>query len=134
MENMPITTSTSRNTQGSGCLTLFGLVFAIPGIAVGVSTVRKVIAGTIDVQQIVLGFTMAVLFMGVGIGLIVWSRISASLFGAVFLGSGLFFGVAGGQVFGWIVGLIPITLAGGIGLFLLVFTFRWDWQFSGGVF
>jgi hypothetical protein len=49
-----------------------------------------------------------------------------SIFGAVFLGSGLFFGVAGGQAFGWIVGLIPITLAGGIGLLLLAFGV-WLW-------
>ena len=33
---------------------------------------------------------------------------------------------AGGQAFGWIVGLIPITLAGGIGLLLLLFSF-WLW-------
>ena len=76
---MPVTTSTSTNTQGSGSLTLFGLVFAIPGIAVGVSTLRKVIAGTIDVKQTVLGFTMALMFVGAGIALIVWSRVSARI-------------------------------------------------------
>src|SRR5262249_60703076 len=42
-----------------------------------------------------------------------------SLFGAICLGSGLFFGFAVGQTFFWILGLIPITFAGGIGLLLL---------------
>lgn len=54
------------------------------------------------------------------------SAVAFGLFGAIFLGSGLFFGVAGGQVFGWIVGLIPITLAGGVGLLLLMFSL-WLW-------
>ena len=76
---MPTTTSSPRNAQGSGCLTLFGLVFAIPGAAVGFSTLRKVIAGTTDAKQIVLGFSMALMFIGAGIGLIVWSRVSARI-------------------------------------------------------
>jgi len=51
-----------------------------------------------------------------------------SLFGAIFLGSGLFFGFAVGQSFIWILGLIPITFAGGIGLLLLAYGV---WLFLG---
>ena len=51
-----------------------------------------------------------------------------SLFGAIFLGSGLFFGFAAGQTFSWILGMIPITFAGGIGLLLLAYGV---WLFLG---
>jgi hypothetical protein len=49
-----------------------------------------------------------------------------SLFGALCLGAGLFFGIGGGRTFGWIIGLIPITLSGGIGILLLAFAV-WLW-------
>jgi len=76
--NMPATTDTSSRTQ-SGCLILFGLVFAIPGIAVGVSTIRKLILGAIDAKQVVLGLSIALIFAGAGIGLIVWGRFAARI-------------------------------------------------------
>src|SRR5207249_10213629 len=47
-----------------------------------------------------------------------------SLFGALCLGAGLLFGIAGGQTFGWIIGAIPITFSGGIGILLLAFAVR----------
>ena len=75
---MAINGNSSPN-RGSGFLTVVGIVFAVSGSAVGVSTVRKAIAGTVDVKQIVLGLSMALIFVGAGIGLIVWSRISAAL-------------------------------------------------------
>jgi len=49
-----------------------------------------------------------------------------TLFGAICLGAGLFFGIAGGQTFGWIIGLIPITFSGGFGILLLAFAV-WLW-------
>src|SRR5436309_12093444 len=49
-----------------------------------------------------------------------------SVFGLMCLGAGLFFGMAAGQTFGWIIGLIPITLSGGIGTLLLAFAV-WLW-------
>jgi hypothetical protein len=76
---MPVSTTSPRNAQSSGCLTLFGLMFAIPGVAVGISTLRKLLAGRTDAKQIVLGFTMALMFAGAGIGLMVWGRVSARL-------------------------------------------------------
>ena len=48
------------------------------------------------------------------------------MFGAICLGAGLFFGIAGGQTFGWIIGLIPITFSGGFGILLLAFAV-WLW-------
>ena len=75
---MAINSNSSVN-RGSGFLTVVGAAFAVPGFAVGVSTLRKAVAGNVDVKQIVLGFTMALMFAGAGIGLIVWSRVSANL-------------------------------------------------------
>ena len=69
--------SNSAVNRGSGFLTVVGAVFAVVGSAAGVSTLRKEITGIVDVKQIVLGFTMALMFAGAGIGLIVWSRVSA---------------------------------------------------------
>ena len=71
--------SNSAVNRGSGFLTAIGAVFAVVGSAAGVSTLRKAIAGIVDVKQIVLGFSMALMFAGAGIGLIVWSRVSANL-------------------------------------------------------
>src|SRR5690349_16689840 len=76
--NMAINGNSSPN-RGSGFLTVVGVVFAVAGSAVGVSTVRKAIAGIVEVKQIVLGLSMALIFVGAGIGLIVWSRVSAAL-------------------------------------------------------
>src|SRR5437879_172742 len=76
--NMAINSNSAVN-RGSGFLTAVGAVFAVVGSAAGVSTLRKAIAGIVDVKQIVLGFSMALMFAGAGIGLIVWSRVSASL-------------------------------------------------------
>src|SRR5947207_3749733 len=76
--SMTINSNSSVN-RGSGFLTVVGAAFAVPGFAVGVSTLRKAVAGIGDVKQIVLGFTMALMFAGAGIGLIVWSRVSANL-------------------------------------------------------
>jgi hypothetical protein len=42
-----------------------------------------------------------------------------SLFGAVFLAGGLFFGLGVQQIFGWILGWIPLVVMGGAGLLLL---------------
>ena len=75
---MDINSNSSVN-RGSGFLTVVGAVFAVVGSAAGVSTLRKAIAGIVDVKQIVLGFSMALMFAGAGIGLIVWSRVSANL-------------------------------------------------------
>ena len=71
--------SNSAVNRGSGFLTVVGAVFAVVGSAAGVSTLRKAITGIVDVKQIVLGFSMALMFAGAGIGLIVWSRVSANL-------------------------------------------------------
>jgi hypothetical protein len=49
-----------------------------------------------------------------------------TLFGALCLGAGLFFGIAGGQTFGWIIGLIPLTFSGGFGILLLALAL-WLW-------
>ena len=49
-----------------------------------------------------------------------------SVFGLMCLGAGLFFGMAAGQTFGWIIGLIPMTFSGGIGTLLLAFAV-WLW-------
>src|SRR5881296_3106881 len=76
--NMAINSNSAVN-RGSGFITVVGAVFAVPGFAVGVSTLRKAVAGNVDVKQIVLGFSMALMFAGAGIGLIVWSRVSATL-------------------------------------------------------
>src|SRR5881296_41021 len=76
--NMAFNSNSSVN-RGSGFITVVGAVFAVPGFAVGVSTLRKAVAGNVDVKQIVLGFSMALMFAGAGIGLIVWSRVSANL-------------------------------------------------------
>jgi len=71
--------SNSAVNRGSGFLTVVGAVFAVVGSAAGVSTLRKAITGIVDVKQIVLGFSMALMFASAGIGLIVWSRVSANL-------------------------------------------------------
>jgi len=71
--------SPSANARASGFLTLFGAVFAIPGAMVGVSTLRKLASGTTDAKQAVLGMTLAVMFVGAGSGLIVWSRLGARM-------------------------------------------------------
>jgi hypothetical protein len=63
--------------RGSGFLTVFGTIFAIPGAAVGISTLQKIVAGTVDVNQAVIGLTLALIFVGAGVGLIVWSRFGA---------------------------------------------------------
>src|SRR5213593_4134391 len=76
--NMAFNSNSSVN-RGSGFITVVGAVFAVAGSAVGVLTLRKAVAGNVDVKQIVLGFTMALMFAGAGIGLIVWSRVSANL-------------------------------------------------------
>jgi hypothetical protein len=75
---MSATTKPSRNNP-SGWLILFGLVFTVPGIAVGVSTVRKIVSGAADAKQIVLGLTLAVLFVVAGIGLMVWGRVAGRI-------------------------------------------------------
>jgi uncharacterized membrane protein HdeD (DUF308 family) len=75
---MAVTTNLSRNNQ-SGWLILFGLVFTIPGIAAGVSTVRKIASGDADAKQIVLGLTLALLFMVAGIGLMIWGRVAGRM-------------------------------------------------------
>jgi hypothetical protein len=49
-----------------------------------------------------------------------------SLFGAVFLAGGVFFGVVSSQAFGWVVGFFPLTIAGGMGVLLLAFAV-WLW-------
>src|SRR5215510_2830649 len=76
--NMAIIGNSSVN-RGSGFLILFGAVFAVVGFAAGVSTLRRASAGIVDVKQIVLGFSLALMFGGAGIGLIVWSRVGANL-------------------------------------------------------
>jgi len=75
---MSATTKPSRNNP-SGWLILFGLVFTVPGIAVGVSTVRKIVSGGADAKQIVLGLTLALLFVVAGIGLMVWGRVAGKI-------------------------------------------------------
>src|SRR5262245_9011711 len=75
---MTVTTNLSRNNQ-SGWLILFGLVFTSPGIAVGVSTVRKIASGGADAKQIVLGLTLTLLFLVAGIGLMVWGRVAGRI-------------------------------------------------------
>jgi hypothetical protein len=49
-----------------------------------------------------------------------------TLFGIVFLGSGLFFGTAISQSFTWFVGAIPLVISGGVGVGLLAFA-TWLW-------
>lgn len=63
--------------SGSGCLTVFGLLFAIPGLLAGVSTLRKFADGRAGVEQLVLGCTAALVLVGAGVGLIVSGRLSA---------------------------------------------------------
>ena len=75
---MAVTTNLSSTNQ-SGLLVLFGLVFTVPGIAVGVSTVRKIASGGADAKQIVLGLTLALLFVVAGIGLMVWGRVAGRI-------------------------------------------------------
>jgi hypothetical protein len=75
---MSATTKPSRNNP-SGWLIPFGLVFTVPGIAVGVSTVRKIVSGAADAKQIVLGLTLALLFVVAGIGLMVWGRVAGKI-------------------------------------------------------
>ncbi len=47
-------------------------------------------------------------------------------FGALFTATGLFFGIAAGRSFSWIIGLVPLILSGGIGLLLLAIGI-WMW-------
>jgi hypothetical protein len=75
---MTVTTKPSRNNPG-GWVILFGLVFTVPGIAVGFSTVRKIAFGAGDAKQIVLGFTLALLFVVAGIGLMIWGRVTGRI-------------------------------------------------------
>lgn len=49
-----------------------------------------------------------------------------TIFGIVFLGGGLFFGVGIGQSFTWFVGVIPLAISGGVGMGLLAFA-AWLW-------
>jgi hypothetical protein len=49
-----------------------------------------------------------------------------TIFGIVFLGSGLVFGTAFSHSFTWFVGAIPLVLSGGVGLGLLAFAI-WLW-------
>ena len=76
---MAINGNAAAVNRGSGLLTVVGGVFAVLGSAVGVSTLRKATAGIVDVKQVVLGISLALIFVGAGIGLIVWSRVSATL-------------------------------------------------------
>src|SRR5215468_7063850 len=75
---MTATTNLSRNNQ-SGRLVLLGLVFSVPGIAIGISTVRKIASVGSDAKQIVLGLTLALLFAAAGIGLMVWGRVAGRI-------------------------------------------------------
>src|SRR5262245_15045338 len=76
---MPATIGHSVKSEHSGFLILFGLAFAVPGAAIGIATLRKVIAGTTNAEQIAVGFTIALLFMGAGIASIVWTRASTKM-------------------------------------------------------
>jgi hypothetical protein len=49
-----------------------------------------------------------------------------TIFGGVFLGSGLFFGIVSSQSFTWFVGAIPLVISGGVGVGLLAFA-MWLW-------
>ena len=53
----------SSVNRGSGFLTAVGVVFAVLGSAVGVSTLQKAIAGTVHVKQAVAGFSVLLLGM-----------------------------------------------------------------------
>src|SRR5215831_18388134 len=75
---MSLTIKPSRNNP-SGWVILLGLVFTVPGIAVGFSTVRRIASGAGDAKQIVLGFTLALLFVVAGIGLMAWGRVAGRI-------------------------------------------------------
>jgi hypothetical protein len=49
-----------------------------------------------------------------------------TLFGIVFLGGGLFFGIAASRPFTWFVGAIPLVISGGVGVGLIAFA-TWLW-------
>jgi hypothetical protein len=49
-----------------------------------------------------------------------------TIFGGIFLGSGLFFGIVSSQSFTWFVGAIPLVISGGVGVGLLAFA-MWLW-------
>ena len=75
---MSLTIKPSRSNP-SGWVILLGLVFTVPGIAVGFSTVRRIASGAGDAKQIVLGFTLALLFVVAGIGLMAWGRVAGRI-------------------------------------------------------